>query len=190
MSVHTKKYYRVVLEEIDRSCETIDTFSIKLSMRTRTPLPRVRQVVRKLPYAIKSGLSAAQANKLKSILEEIGGRTRLETHFVTPGRADSTDARTRTAELVPTSDRGLTPCPACGWEDETGAEFCSFCQQSREGNTAENHKNESPNPSDTPRVEEPAAGTSKGLTAVLLDNAFLVVAGLLVILLAVLILKQ
>ena len=89
ISVHSKKYYRVVLEKIDRERATIESFTIKLSLRMRTSLPRVKQVARRLPCAIKHSLTVNQANKLKNLLEELGGVVRIESHIVTPGEADS-----------------------------------------------------------------------------------------------------
>ena len=83
-SVHSTKLYRVVLEGIDRNRETPATFALKLAMRMRTPLPRCKQVVRNLPYAIKSGLTASQANRFSSILKELGGEVSVEAYVVGP----------------------------------------------------------------------------------------------------------
>lgn len=180
ISIHTKRYYLVILEGIDTQRETVESFAIKLSMRTRTTLPRVRQILRNLPYTIKKGLSMAQANRLKNVIEELGGQVRLEPHFVTPrtGREEagpdepasappSTDGRpkprpaempgrpadtntgkpieTRQSKELPEPDEPVVQeapatgtigdeerqeaivCPACGWEEEEGATYCSLC---------------------------------------------------------------
>jgi hypothetical protein len=193
LSIHTKKYHKVVLEEIDSGRETTESFSIKLSMRTRTPLPRVRQVLKRLPYTIKSGLSSSQANKLKSVLESIGGRARVETHFVTPGHRAETSSSAPSPgepmELVLAGGGELLPCPSCGWEEESGTEFCSFCQQFLEGDHDGTHH---PDPrtapeTPTPEREAPQRGT---LYSVLSNNVLLIVAGILMILLFILIFKQ
>ena len=184
-SIHTKRYYLVILEGIDPKRETVESFAIKLSMRTRTTLPRVRQILRNLPYTIKKGVSMAQANRLKNVIEEIGGQVRLEPHFVTPGdgreqpgpdapasapsssdphrppreelpkppakkdpalAADSaTPIEGRQAKELPKPEeppereapatgtlgdeipREAITCPACGWEEESGATYCSLC---------------------------------------------------------------
>jgi hypothetical protein len=131
-SVHTKKYYRVVLEDFNRDTESLEGFAIKLSMRTRTTLPRVRQVLRNLPYVIKSGLSSEQANLLKSILERSGGRVRVESHFVTPG-AHSTAEQPEPGQETTTENS--TICPECGWAVESDSNHCSFCHGKIRGTT-------------------------------------------------------
>ncbi|UCG51261.1 MAG: hypothetical protein JSW58_13855 [Candidatus Latescibacterota bacterium] len=125
ITIHTKKYYRVVLESVDAKRETPETFAIKLSVRTRTPLPRAKQVVKELPFTLKSNLSAAQANRLKSVIEDIGGKARLESHLVTPGADDvdrPPDLRSGVSEATET-----IVCPACGWEEKGDAKHCSLC---------------------------------------------------------------
>lgn len=193
ITVHTRKFYRVVLEEIDTSCETKQSFAIKLSMRTRTPLPRVQHVVRRLPYTIKSGLSSSQANRLKSILEEIGGRARLETHFVTPGEAHSpTQADRAPQEMVEVKEGERLPCPSCGWDEEPGVEFCSFCQEpigAPEGGGTEESRSEEPDATGVEEVGQPAPDPP-AVRRTLADNIYLIAALLLVILLAILIFKQ
>jgi hypothetical protein len=85
VNVHTRKFYRVVLEGIDPNKETPATFALKLSLRLSITLPRSKQFVKNAPCRIKGNISASEANKLKAILEEIGGQCRLESHFVTFG---------------------------------------------------------------------------------------------------------
>ena len=74
-TINHKKYYRVILEGFDPQKANADSFALKLSMATRTSLPRARQVVRGLPTVIKRDLDVVQANKLKSNVERSG-----ETH--------------------------------------------------------------------------------------------------------------
>jgi len=75
----------VVLESIDLDRESPDSFAIKLAVRTRTPVTRVRQVVSWLPCTVKRGLGVDQANKLRGVLQELGGRVRIESYLETPG---------------------------------------------------------------------------------------------------------
>jgi hypothetical protein len=124
VSVYTKKYYRVVLEGFDQKRENADSFAIKLSIRTRTPLPRVRHVLRRLPRTIRSGLSQEQANRLKAVLESIGGVARLEAHFVTPGQSEELKPRPL---VVKDHVENVIVCPECGWEEEEGVTYCSLC---------------------------------------------------------------
>jgi len=124
ITIHTKKFCRVILESIDTEAETPDSFAIKLSSRFHVPIARAKIVARCLPHTVKSGLNAEQANRLKTILEEIGGRTRVEPHFVTPS-----DSLRTGGPAANRSDGGRTPieCPECGEQQPAGATFCSFC---------------------------------------------------------------
>jgi hypothetical protein len=124
ITIHTKKFYRVILEGIDTDTETPDSFAVKLSVKVHVPLARAQLVARCLPYTAKSGLNTEQANRLKTLLEEIGGKTRVEPYFVTPQDPVAADG--------PAGERaggGKTPvlCPECGAEQPSGAAYCSFC---------------------------------------------------------------
>ena len=138
------KHYKVVLECVDPKQETPASFAIKLSMRARTPMPRVQQVLRNLPYTLKSGLSIKQATRWKSVLEEIGGVARIEEHYVSSRPVEypsdklrnepGADRKARSGpELLPGVEGELPTktqvCPSCGWGESPGAEICSFCLQ-------------------------------------------------------------
>lgn len=120
-TIHTKGYYRVVLEGIDSAQDSPDSFALELSMRIPISLPHARQMANRLPQVVKDGLTAAQANKLKGVIETIGGKARLEAHVVTPSEPDDTgsDLRTQT--------QGIVECPSCGWQEAPGATHCSIC---------------------------------------------------------------
>jgi hypothetical protein len=124
ITIHTKKFYRVILEGIDGGIETPDSFAIKLSSRVHVPLARAKLVARCLPYTAKSGLNAEQANRLKTMLEEIGGKARVEPHFVTPQ-----DPLTAAGPSRDQAGSGKTPvvCPGCGAEQPSGVTYCSLC---------------------------------------------------------------
>jgi hypothetical protein len=124
ITIHTRKYCRVVLESIDAEAETPESFAVKLATRTHVTPQRARMVVSKLPHTVKSNLTASQANRLKGLLEEIGGRARIENHFVTPTNSTDTvrDRSGRAAE-----GQGTIMCPECGCEQGKGASYCSFC---------------------------------------------------------------
>jgi hypothetical protein len=132
LSVSSRKFYRVILESVDSTQETLESFAIKLSMRLRTPFPRVRQVVRNLPHTVKSNLTAAQANRLKAMIEEVGGQVKLETHFATPGETrlpdpDRNPTERDIGDIPPTVKDGKIKCPSCGWESEEDAQYCTIC---------------------------------------------------------------
>jgi hypothetical protein len=124
ITIHTKKFYRVILEGIDANAETPDSFAVKLATSVHVPLARAKLVARCLPYMAKSGLDLGQANRLKTLLEEIGGRAKIEPYFVTPGnpRAETGQAGER-----PAGSEAPVVCPQCGTELANGATFCSFC---------------------------------------------------------------
>ncbi|MCZ6767364.1 MAG: zinc ribbon domain-containing protein [bacterium] len=142
IDVNTKKYYRVVVEGIDPSQANEDSFAIKLSMKTRSTPQRVRTVIRNLPYTVKSGLSATAANKLKAIIEGIGGIVRIETHFVTPGKESEAYRHHQETNGESQSDKPgsaepeveqIFICPECGHLAEEGATFCTVCHRKFRG---------------------------------------------------------
>ncbi|MCK4774520.1 MAG: hypothetical protein KAT30_07030, partial [Candidatus Krumholzibacteria bacterium] len=129
ISVHSKRFFRVVLEAIDADRDSPDSFAIKLSMKTHTSLPRVRQLVRRLPCTIKQGLSVDQANRLKVVLEQLNGRARLESYLETPGvdKPASTQPAVHLGEDAEEVVVELRNCVSCGTALDEGAESCSFC---------------------------------------------------------------
>jgi len=145
VDIHTKKYYRVVVEGIDTSVANEESFAIKLSMKTRSTPQRVRSVMRNMPYTIKSGLSSAAANKLKGLIESAGGIARIETHFVTPGQepedyrhhqsAKSAKVETGPLKVVNPEDgvEQIFICPECGHLADEGATFCTVCHRKFRG---------------------------------------------------------
>ncbi len=200
ISVHSKRFFRVVLESIDVDRESPESFALKLSLRTRTALPRVRQVVRRLPSAVKQGLSVDQANKLKVILEQLGGRVRLESYLETPGVDDPTP-RAPTVHLGHDAEEvvvELRNCATCGRSLDEGSESCSFCHErmspERVGEKAdvpEDVPGESHAPAqseETVLEEHPRAPLD--LLEALIRNKLLIAAGILMILLAIAIIKQ
>jgi rubrerythrin len=187
LSIHAKRYYRVVLEGFDPKQDNADSFSLKLSMRTRTTLPRARQAVRAMPCSIKQGVDVAQANKLKDNIEGIGGRVRVESYLVTPG-----EDRPRPVQRREEADSEIEvtkwTCPSCDWEEASGSAACPCCDD-----RAQTHEEIVDAPDDAPAEPdapiEPAP-SRRDLLSTLRANKYLVLAGLLVILLAIAIFKQ
>ncbi len=134
-------YYRVVLESIDLYKETKESFALKLSMQTRTPVTRINTIVKNMPYAIKSGLTMSQAKKFSAVLEELGGVVTIVDYVVSAGDSDpalsdqqKSASQTGDNALSKASSQDLKSeggesivCSNCGWENSSEAEFCAFC---------------------------------------------------------------
>jgi serine/threonine protein kinase len=74
--------YRVYLESIDLNQETPPSFALKLSMRIRSPLPRIMAIVKNMPAAVGGRLSVEKAKKLAKVIHDLGGVARIEVHPV------------------------------------------------------------------------------------------------------------
>jgi len=72
--------YKVYLESIDLNQETAATFALKLSMRIRSPLPRIMAIVKNMPALVGGRLRIRKAKKLAKIIDELGGVARIEVH--------------------------------------------------------------------------------------------------------------
>jgi serine/threonine protein kinase len=122
--------YRVVLTSIDRSVENTETFALKLSMRLKSPLPRMRSLVARTPCAVVQRVPYKKAKWLESVLMELGGQVRLEelTEPVAPppSKTPSEPKQDATQGARRSSSGGIL-CSRCGWEEESDAKFCSLC---------------------------------------------------------------
>ena len=77
--------YSVVLDSIRYEMETIDSFSLKLSVLLRQPVTKVKHMVRKLPASLWRGKSVSKARKLLELVEEAGGVARIAENHCRPG---------------------------------------------------------------------------------------------------------
>jgi hypothetical protein len=124
--------YRVILTAFDRSVETTETFALKLSMRLKSPLPRMRSLIARTPCAVANRLPYKKAKWLESVLLELGGDVRLE-EFVEPRKETprpsepKQDAAILQSQAERRTSTGGILCPRCGWEEEADAKFCSLC---------------------------------------------------------------
>jgi serine/threonine protein kinase len=74
--------YKVYLESIDLNRETPASFALKLSMRIRSPLPRIMALVKNMPAMVGGRLSVEKAKKLARVIHNLGGVARIEVHPV------------------------------------------------------------------------------------------------------------
>jgi len=118
--------YRVVLESIDSARDNEASFALKMSMKLRTPLPRIRSLVRNMPARIADRIPYKRALHLAKLLEEMGGKVRLD---VCPAHGPASHGEGGQSAPSDSSRNGRT-CPACGWVEEYDAEFCSVCLRS------------------------------------------------------------
>jgi tRNA A-37 threonylcarbamoyl transferase component Bud32 len=126
--------YRVVLEAIDREVETPDTFALKLSIRLKSPVTRMRQLVSRAPCVVAQRLPYKKARWLAKVIEELGGTARLDVVVdaapVVEEKAAPVEAPSATPKpLERRTTSGGILCPRCGWEEEPDARFCSLCLQ-------------------------------------------------------------
>ncbi len=124
--------YRVIIEAIDRTVETPDTFALKLSIRLKSPVPRMRQLVARVPCTVAQRLPYKKARWLQSVIEELGGTSRLEMVLDAPAGeqpAAPEVSREIAKPLERRSPTGGIVCPRCGWEEAADARFCSLCLQ-------------------------------------------------------------
>ncbi len=108
---------RVMLVDIKREIETPDSFAIKFSLLTKTPLPKVKQMVRSLPVTIWSGKGRGKAERILSIIDEAGGKggIEMEAAFVPP-------------PVVENKPREHALCRYCGFPLKDGDSRCDFCR--------------------------------------------------------------
>jgi hypothetical protein len=136
------KYYRVILNGIDPGKETADTFALKLSIQTRAPITRINSIVRNIPSPIKSGLDFSQARKFASVIEELGGKIRIESYYRRPGESHAGCGEHRERihphpelngnepePVPPARSGGIKLCISCGWENSEDANYCEFCHR-------------------------------------------------------------
>jgi len=127
-----QKSYRVILEDIASGIETNDSFAIKFSLLTKTPISKMKHVVHRLPAPIWSGQGRSRAEHILALIEEAGGRGKIvETGGDAPppaspaGPADPAKSA-KSAKNV-NSAKSKAACRWCGFpmkEDETRCGFC------------------------------------------------------------------
>lgn len=123
-SIYKRRYYRVVLYGIDRARETQESFAIKMAMRLKVPMPRVKQIVANIPCTLKRGMSVAQANRLRTIVEEMGGEASVEDYYEVPGASRVSPER---SENAANDESGEKRCPECGWANDPDSTHCALC---------------------------------------------------------------
>ncbi len=122
--------YRVVLEDIASGMETPDSFAIKFSLLTKTPISKMKHVVHRLPAPIWSGQGRSKAEHILALIEEAGGRGSIvETGGAPPASPVEAGGPGKPAGSAGPA-RPVKSKPACRWcgfpmkEEETRCGFC------------------------------------------------------------------
>lgn len=87
--------YQVYLESIDLNQETPATFALKLSMRIRSPLPRIMAIVKNMPAVVGGRLRRDKALRLAKVIGDLGGVARIEVHDIDGSSARATPSSTQ-----------------------------------------------------------------------------------------------
>jgi len=124
-----QKSYRVILEDIASGIETNDSFAIKFSLLTKTPISKIKHVVHRLPAPIWSGQGRSRAEHILALIEEAGGRGKIvETGGDAPPPASPAGpADPAKSAKTDKSAKSKLACRWCGFpmkEDETRCGFC------------------------------------------------------------------
>jgi serine/threonine protein kinase len=108
--------YKVYLESIDLNRESPETFALKLSMRIRSPLPRVMTIVKNMPTVVGGRLPIRRAKKLAKVIDQLGGVARIELHPIDEStgsqsavKKDAGAGANRASRSQPPKAHGRTP---------------------------------------------------------------------------------
>lgn len=124
--------FRVVLEGIRAEYETTGSFAIKFSLAISEPVSKIQHMLRSLPARVWEGENASMAAGLLAIIEEAGGRARIDEIAAQPQRSTAATGEQagEKAQSVPRSDSGGRAgacCPKCGFPGREGDRHCQFC---------------------------------------------------------------
>jgi len=118
-----QKSYRVILEDILSGIETTDSFAIKFSLLTKTPISKIKHVVHRLPATIWSGQGRSRAEHILALIEEAGGKGKIvETGSVAPPPASSVGPG---GPAKPAKSKQT--CRWCGFPMKEEETRCGFC---------------------------------------------------------------
>jgi hypothetical protein len=113
--------YSVVLDSIRSEIETSDSFALKFSVLLKTPVTRVKHMVKRLPCTLWRGKSFPKAKMLVELVVEAGGDARIVENREASSVKSGSGAKQADEKLI---------CSKCGFPMKTGDEFCNFCMTS------------------------------------------------------------
>jgi hypothetical protein len=130
------KSYRVMLDDIASGLETADSFAIKFSLLTKTPISKMKHVVHRLPAPIWSGRGRSRAEHILALIGEAGGKGSIvEIENASPASAEAPAQQPAKGQLT---------CHWCGFPLKEEETHCGFCM-TPVGNAERNeHPHEGP----------------------------------------------
>ena len=115
----SQKRFCVVLEEIRSDVETADSFAIKFSLLTKTPISKMKHIVKNLPAPVWSGPGRARAGNVLALIEEAGGRGNIvEGVSTAAAKGSAKNAKNTKNRMI---------CRSCGFPMKEGDTHCEFC---------------------------------------------------------------
>ncbi|UCF06801.1 MAG: hypothetical protein JSV33_07190 [bacterium] len=124
-ATRTRTCYSVILEGVEKSIETAESFAIKFSVIARVPVSKIKHIARTTPATLWKGQTKSRALHLLSLIEEAGGVGRIVAEEVPVG------AEGRGAQGAKSGS--LSTCSKCGFPLKKGDTFCDFCLTSVKG---------------------------------------------------------
>lgn len=120
ISESVRKIYSVILEGVASEIETLDSFAIKFGLLSNIPVTKVKYLVKNIPTAIWTGPSGSRAKGLLSLINEAGGKGRIEAKNPQP-------VKPAAVETPQVKKLEGSKCLKCGFPLGVEDEFCQFC---------------------------------------------------------------
>jgi hypothetical protein len=123
--------YRVMLEDIASGIETTDSFAIKFSLLTKTPISKTKHIVNRLPAPIWTGEGRSRAEHILALIEEAGGKGSIVETGSAPSGSPAFAPSPAAASAAPAGPASPVKCKSacrwCGFPMKEGETRCGFC---------------------------------------------------------------
>lgn len=112
------KSYQVVLEGVRSDIETPDSFALKFSLLTKSPISKMKHLVRVMPTTIWSGDGRGRAESILALVVEAGGR----------GSIVEGSAASLSRDHAKRPSKSALICQWCGFPVKESDTYCDFCR--------------------------------------------------------------
>jgi len=119
----TTEYYKVIMDGLKNNIETSQAFAIKFSLLIREPVNKVRHLTKSYPATIWKGKRKTKAKAILSLVDEAGGRGRIEVCQMEVKEPKTRKTDKKSGEKA--TDQSL--CGKCGFPIKADDLFCKFC---------------------------------------------------------------